>query len=404
MAACAGLAIGGLIWLASTATFLYRHPQAPAERIVIDNATGQAVVVRKVAEIAAAKATVQPDLLPQVETPATKFDFGISNPLTKGEHQFVIRNVGRSPLRLETGSTSCKCTVSGLEKRELAPGDEGLVTLEWTTGRDILFSHYALIRTNDPQRSEIEFRVSGKVRVQLGTSEPELVVPAVNPGDVIQTRTIVYSQTAASLSIQSVDSALPGFSWSAEPLTGEALHSGEAESLQATCAQQLMISIPTDELKAEFTDTLRLRVDTSETEEPKILELPLHGRVLGRWAIFSPLINTTNGYVDFGTLRHGVGTEAKLLVKIRDSQSSLGEVEMESFPDFVTAKLEPRTSANTTSGKGLYDLRISIPADAPICQYLGTPQGWLKIRTSHPRIPEIVVKLHFAVKSREEFQ
>jgi hypothetical protein len=401
VSACVGLLACGLIWLASTSTFLFRHPKAPDERIVIDNLTGQPVVVRKVAEFAAAQAQVSAGERPQAEAPTTRFDFGISDPLTRGSHQFVIRNVGQAPLRLETGKTSCKCTVGGLEKRELAPGEEGLVNLEWTTGRDILFSHYALIRTNDPERAELEFRVSGKVRVQLGTSEPELIVPAVNPGETIQAYTIVYSQTATDLAIQSVDSALPGFAWTAESVTGEALHAGELEELGARSAQRLIVTIPTDNLKSEFTDTLRVAVDSSESEEPQTLELPLYGQVLGRVAVFSPLIDT-DGIVDFGTLQHGVGTEAKLLVKIRDAETSLGEVEIETFPNFITATLEPRdASEKTGGGKGLYDLRVTIPADAPVCQYLGTPQGWLKIRTSHPRVSEIEVKLHFAVKKRE---
>jgi hypothetical protein len=402
--AFAGLLACGLIWLASTSTFLFRHPQAPDERIVIDNVTGQPVVVRKVAEFAAAQAQSQAAASekPQAEAPTTKFDFGISDPLTRGSHQFVIRNVGQAPLRLQTGETSCKCTVGGLEKRQLAPGEEGLVNLEWTTGRDILFSHYAVIRTNDPQQAELEFRVSGKVRVQLGTSESELIVPAVNPGDTIQAYTIVYSQTAADLTIKSVDSALPGFAWTAETVTGESLHAGEFEQLGAKSAVQLAVTIPTDQLPREFSDTLRLSVESAQFAEPQTLELPLHGQVLGRWAMFSPLINTTNGYVDFGTLQHGVGTEAKLLVKIRDPETSLGEVEIETFPDFVVATLEPRAASDKTGGgKGLYDLRVTIPADTPVCQYLGTPQGWLKIRTSHPRVSEIEVKLHFAVKKRE---
>jgi hypothetical protein len=401
-----GLLACGLIWLASTSTFLFRHPKAPDERIVIDSVTGQPVVVRKVAEFAAANAIVAAGQMPQVETPTTKFDFGISDPLTRGSHQFVIRNVGQAPLRLETGKTSCKCTVGGLEKRELAPGEEGLVTLEWTTGRDILFSHYALIRTNDPERAELEFRVSGKVRVQLGTSEPELIVPAVNPGDTIQASTIVYSQTAADLAIKSVDAALPGFAWTAETMVGEALHTGALEELGAASAQRLVVTIPTDELRQEFSDTLRLTVESSQFAEPQTLELPLYGQVLGRVAVFSPLIDA-DGIVDFGTLQHGVGAEAKLLVKIRDAETSLGEVQIETFPDFVTATLEPRAGAGkpvtgkTGAGKGLYDLRVTIPADTPVCQYLGTPQGWLKIRTSHPRVSEIEVKLHFAVKKRE---
>ena len=168
---------GFLAWASASATFLFVHPGAPGVRIVVDRETGQAVVAGK-RELDKR----QPPLdQPKIQADELEYDFGIMDPLREGKHEFVLTNVGSAPLKLTVGPTTCKCTVSGLDKREVAPGDQAFVTLEWNTGTSILYSHAATIYTNDPERKSLDVRVSGKVRMQLGADVSELVMPDTRP-------------------------------------------------------------------------------------------------------------------------------------------------------------------------------------------------------------------------------
>src|SRR4030095_16311791 len=121
-------------------------------------------------------------------------DFAIRARITTGKHQFVLKNVGAGPLDLAVGPTTCKCTVSGLDKSEVAPGEHALVTLGWNTGKTAESSHAATIYTSDPDRKSVDVRVSGKVRMQLGADVPEIVLADIHPNESAVTECFLYSQ------------------------------------------------------------------------------------------------------------------------------------------------------------------------------------------------------------------
>ena len=59
--------------------------------------------------------------------------FGTLDPLTTGTHRFVIRNEGDAPLELSGGQTTCKCTLSEIQRRTVPPGESTEVKLTWNT-------------------------------------------------------------------------------------------------------------------------------------------------------------------------------------------------------------------------------------------------------------------------------
>jgi hypothetical protein len=98
------------------------------------------------------------------------FDFGVMEQNTKKSHAFIFRNDGNLPLTLDKISTTCKCTLGNVGKGVVQPGATTEVTLEWEakTG-DTEFTQSAKIKTNDPQRPEIQLVVTGKVRQAIFT-------------------------------------------------------------------------------------------------------------------------------------------------------------------------------------------------------------------------------------------
>jgi hypothetical protein len=74
--------------------------------------------------VAAARAQV-----PRAVVDQTEYDFGVMDPRTRGEHEFLVKNGGDAPLQLKEGSTTCKCTVAELPGAAVAPGEVGRVRL-----------------------------------------------------------------------------------------------------------------------------------------------------------------------------------------------------------------------------------------------------------------------------------
>ena len=383
-----GLLAGFMTWASASATFLFTHPRAKNVRIVIDRATGQPIVEAKVAEMKAVASQAQP----KAQLDKAEHDFGVMDPLTMGKHGFVLKNVGAAPLKLDVGPTTCKCTVSGLDKREVAPGEQAVVTLEWNTGRTPVYSHSATIYTNDPLAKAVEVRVSGKVRMQLGADVPQIVLTDVKPNTAAVAECFLYSQLWDNFEIQSLDSKLAGLTWE-QTQVDPAL----APKLAAKAVSRLRVKIPADGLSSRFADTLKMQVKVAGEDELQSLELPIEGTVLGRYTLYGGDI--VQDAIQLGSIPYGRGKRTKLVLKIRDAELSLGDTQVEVTPSLLRAKFEPRPDS---SSLGLYDLHLELPADTAPCQFLGTPQGEVLITTSHPRIGTIRFPVRFAVIYRAE--
>ena len=121
--------------------------------------------------------SVPEESYPSAEVDAALHDFGTMQRGTTASHDFIIKNTGDAPLRLEVGATSCKCTLGNVSRGPLAPGDTTPVRLEWVAktipGK---FRQTASVLTNDPRRPKIELVVEGLVTETTGIAPNELLV------------------------------------------------------------------------------------------------------------------------------------------------------------------------------------------------------------------------------------
>jgi hypothetical protein len=233
--------------------------------------------------------------------------------------------------------------------------------------------------------------VQGKVRMLIGFDEAEIVLDGLLPDQPTVVERLVYSQVWDGFTIQTIEKNIAGLTWEVTPADPQT-----TERLEAKAAQRLRLTLPANLPQGRFTDVLRLNVlPAGENAEAQSLDLPLSGTVPRRVAIYGQAIDV-DGLVDLGDIREGKGKRVNLLVKVRDPEPQLPNAKVEVFPNFLVADFKPREE-----GKGLYDLTIELPPDAPLCQYHSTPLGRIQIDTGHPRVGVIELKMTFAVVPRQ---
>src|SRR6202040_1795203 len=107
-------------------------------------------------------ATKEP--FPKAVTGERVFEFGTMGVNEEKKHTFSISNKGQGPLELEVGPCTCKCTVGGLSKKKVLPGEKVDVELAWRPKEVATnFAQQCTIWTSDPDSPEIQFKVYGKV-------------------------------------------------------------------------------------------------------------------------------------------------------------------------------------------------------------------------------------------------
>ena len=284
--------LGATLWTALGARFEFKHHTLQGEPIVIDPQTGAAVAVNRAAPGSHLLGETKPQ--PRAIAGEVEHNFGVMDPLTMGEHKFVIRNTGEAPLELNIGPTTCKCTVSGLSSNRVEPGEFASVKLEWNSGRkDLEFAQAATVYTNDPRKKSIEFTVTGKVRMLIGADVAQIDLPAQNPDNSAVAEFLVYSQIWDEFEIVGLEAPLPGLTWRAEAVPAES-----APNLARGRCSACIWSSPCRSPKASSRTTCaskssrpapkqRRRTSTCRSAVPSSAALPCMGRTSARTALLT---------------------------------------------------------------------------------------------------------------------
>lgn len=198
-----------------------------------EEAAMKAIAAAKEAEVRRREAARQPS--PKAKCAEPSFHFGLMDPLTVGEHTFVIENAGETPLLLAGGKSSCKCTLSDLAQAEVAPGEAYEVTLRWNSGHASReFNQSATVITNDPQRPELQLRVSGEVRAVLAALPTSLPLGRLIPEEESRFQFAVYSQVWESMEIVEVKCSNEHFTGRVSPTGFEKSYAFDDEIRNAT--------------------------------------------------------------------------------------------------------------------------------------------------------------------------
>jgi len=153
---------------------------------------------------------------PKVSLDKSDIDFGIMYRGDVKKTSFTIKNIGTEPLKILQVLPSCGCTALRKPKDVLAPGEEDLVEVEFSsaTFRGRVESKRVDILTNDPLAEYVSVRLTADVREELepvgGTS---LVwFGTVNVGTRSEQKIAFKNVTDKPISILSMPASNPRFS------------------------------------------------------------------------------------------------------------------------------------------------------------------------------------------------
>jgi len=144
-----------------------------------------------------------------VLTPET-YDFGEASSGEMIQASFTLRNKGDEPLIISRVRTSCGCTTTALEKRELAPGEETpLVATLSLKGRYGPQHKYLTITSNDPEHPTIKVQIKGTAIRYITLTPSALYLISTPQGKTITRSISITSEKKIPFRILSIETSHP---------------------------------------------------------------------------------------------------------------------------------------------------------------------------------------------------
>jgi hypothetical protein len=327
------------------------------------------------------------------------YDFGVMSSDESRSHAFVIRNEGTAPMTISLGPTSCKCTVSGLKKNKLPPGESAEIELKWTPKAIVPeFRQTAPVYTNDPDRSEITLAVQGAVLADSWISPSEMSLPDLNSAEDRTVTAFVWSLEEPAPVIEpefTVDRLKPYMTLETVPATAEEI----AGQRGAKSGVKLLIGLKRGFPLGPFTQTLRVQTDPP-LDAP--MQLTMTGTFVGDLRVIGPAYDSDRGLLDLGEIPSVSGKEAKLNLLLKGKNAADVEVTFspeESDPSeaFEVEFGEKRVLKEDTA---MLPFTVRVKPGLPNLVRVGTetqPLGRIVLKSTHPDYPTLPIWVRFSV-------
>ena len=334
---------------------------------------------------------------PAFEVDQPVYQFGVMQRGTTKSHEFEVRNVGKSPLTLRTGGTTCKCTIGDVPEAPVPPGGSVKVKLEWSALINPgPFRQTATILTNDPRASRFELSVEGEVTEATGIFPADFMFDKVPAGDTKSADVYVMAFAQDNLKVSEPEltnlETRNFFDVTVEPLKPSELPNRKAESgvrIRVTTKPGLRLG--------RFDQWLAVSTNIPDAEKIKI---PVIGRVIGDISIHGRLWNEEQGVLRLGRVKSAEGASSPLNIVIRGAGADEVKLSVASVdpPELVATLGEPRF---VKSDLVHVPLTIELPPGMPPMARLDIDQhdeARVVLKTSRPEVPEIVFGVRFVVE------
>jgi hypothetical protein len=332
-----------------------------------------------------------------------RIDLGSIETAEEFRHTFVIRNGGVSELRLTPGPQTCRCLVADIPSEPIVPGGQAEVRVvpseaakkdELPPGGTI--DRGIRILTNDPRHELITLVISAKVRSRLAASPAavtlNILAAEMSAEQKRSAQTVVYSQSWDRFDLSESKSSLPGMRCRIEPAAPDAL-----TSLAGRSGYMVSATLPPDMKDGVFQEWIELSAKASHPAgQTATLRLKLDGQVSGR-VTFHGAKMVDRARLQMGTVRQGESARETILMKVNDARRAIAVTHIETKPEFLHARVAPL--AKGSDKKGLYQLSIELPTDASAGVYSGGNSAVVRLRTDHPLLPLIELKVDVVVFS-----
>jgi hypothetical protein len=194
----------------------------------------------------------------QRKTPKIKFeqevhDFGNVGPGTNNPCEFKFTNVGNGTLKISEITKTCGCTPFSLAKTEYAPGESGILKVNYVSepqrGQAI---KQLVVHSNDTERPEITLSVKANVKIQVD-HEPNalnLVLNKENGGCPELTLTSIDGQPFSITSFKSTSDCITADFDPSQKATKFVLHPKvDMDTLAQTMIGRIEIAVTHPECK-----------------------------------------------------------------------------------------------------------------------------------------------------------
>lgn len=340
------------------------------------------------------------DGVPKVVVQQTEYKFGSMEPGKEGSHDFTLSNQGTGRLMLVTGSTSCSCALSKLEKTELKPGESTKVTLTWRS-KDYAgpYKQTATILTSDRGRPEVTFTVVGEVSQMVRADPPALVFTSLTDGQEANGQVRLLS-AFASPPLEVLDHKLSDqatarcFTVRFEP----AAPTEEEKKKGFRSACLLRVTAKPGLPQGPFEQTILLRLNQ---EAHPALAVTVKGVVGSDIAIAGRGWNPDRKILDIGPVGNREAIQRQLVLLVRGSHAR--EVRFKCLkcdPDFLQVSLG-ETKVADDGAVSRTSLVVEIPKGSPPVNRLGTdqrPAGEILLETTHPQVPRLRIMVGLAIE------
>jgi hypothetical protein len=328
------------------------------------------------------------------------YNFGEMDRHAEGEHEFVFKNEGTTPIGLRKGQTTCKCTMSEMKDGELQPGQSLPIKLTWTakTGENDFSQSAEIITTNYPAQPIVRLHVYGKIIDALRADRGNLTLGSISSSEKVVGRFKVFAYRGdepleiVKHEFTAADRA-EFFSAEFRPLTSDevAVESGARSGVEAT------IHVKSGLPLGAIGQSIRLTTNLPNTVP---MNVAIEGRVVGDIMIVGAGAVSDQNMIRLGDISSAAGKTGKyhLLVKGPHREDTTLK---------ITA-VEPAAGMQAVLGEALtdnpqvtrYPLTITIPVGAKPVSLQGLKPGEagvIRIATTHPQIPEFVIIVRYSV-------
>lgn len=105
-----------------------------------------------------------PDHLTAIQLPEVQHDFGTIAKNSSVTHEFVVKNVGNNPLKIENVKASCGCTVPQWPQEPIPIGGEGIIKVTFNSAgkRGIQNKAITITANTDPINTRLYIKATIK--------------------------------------------------------------------------------------------------------------------------------------------------------------------------------------------------------------------------------------------------
>ena len=265
---------------------------------------------------------------PQAVADEPIFDAGNVNKGDEITHDFVIRNTGDQPLRIEEVRPACGCTVADYDE-VIAPGESGQIhavldTTDFVGG----ISKGLTVVTNDPDNPRILLSMKAAVIPALYVRPGFARFVQSQKSGIGSVEQIIFTRDFDGLEVQKVESPY-------DFVEVDVREASEEERLEEAVGNQYVVTVNLDYDTAPIgalADYVRVH-----TNHPKqsVVSVPVSGFV-------RPMYVLTPEQADFGQVEvEEDGTWAALIVKNYASEDMTLELADGDLPDGIDVSLVP---------------------------------------------------------------